>query len=127
MARTSNRIVKRLLGKVASLVWRIQDFVVENGKVERKTKSNWVRGCEIGLRNLGGSLVGVERLVGRPLPLIAERKLGKVAVVVALPVGALSSARSSSGAPSAETLTSCGRRPWTRRSARKGSGAGRAR
>lgn len=42
---------------------------------------------QVGLRNLGGRLVGLERLVGRGLALIAEGKLGEVAVVVALPVG----------------------------------------
>jgi len=42
---TSNGIVESLLGKVAGLVGRVQDFIVENGEVKGKTKADWVRWC----------------------------------------------------------------------------------
>lgn len=82
---TSNGIIKRLLGKVASLVGGVEDLVVEDGEVEGKTQADGVSGGELGLGDLGGSLVGLERLVGRILATVADGELGEVAVVVALP------------------------------------------
>ena len=71
---------------MASTVGAGEDFVVEDGEVEGETKTDGVRGSKVGLRNLGGGLVGVERLVGRGLALVANGELGEVAVVVTLPV-----------------------------------------
>ena len=82
---TSNGVVESLLGKVAGLVRRVQDFIVENGEVKGKTKADWVRWCQVGLSNFGGVLVSLERLVGRLLSLVANGKLSKITVVITLP------------------------------------------
>jgi hypothetical protein len=71
---------------MAGLVGRIEDLVVENGEVEGKTKADRVRRSKVGLGNLGGSLVGLERLISRGLALITNSKLGEVTVIVAFPV-----------------------------------------
>lgn len=90
----SNGIVKRLLGKVASTVRRVQNLVVEHREVEGQTKTNRVRRRKLGLGNVGGSLVRVVGLVGSLLLLVANRELGQVPVVVALPVVSRTSYRS---------------------------------
>lgn len=82
---TGNGVVERLLGKVAGLIGGVQDLVVEDGEVKGQSKTDGVGGRKLGLSNLGGSLVSVEGLVGRVLPLVADSELGEVAVVVALP------------------------------------------
>jgi hypothetical protein len=89
--RTGNGVIKCLLGKVACLIWGVQDLVVENGEVEGKTKTDWVGGSKISLSNLGSVLVCLERLVGRLLSLVANGKLSQVAVVIALPAHLLGS------------------------------------
>ena len=71
---------------MASLVRRVEDLVVENGEVEGKSEADGVGGGQAGGGNLGGGLVSLEGLVGRLLALVTNGKLGKVAVVVALPV-----------------------------------------
>lgn len=68
---TGDSIIKSLFGKVASLVWGIEDFVVENGEVESKTKTDWVRRWEISASNLGSILVRFQRFVGRSFALVA--------------------------------------------------------
>ena len=83
--RTSNGIVESLLGEVASLVWRVEDLVVEDGEVQGKTKTDWVGWSKIALGNLGGGLVSLEGLVGGLLALVADGELGEVAVVITLP------------------------------------------
>ena len=70
---------------MASLVGGIENLVVEDGEVEGKAKANRVRGRKVGLGNFGGSLVSLERLVCRSLALVANSKLGEVAVVIAFP------------------------------------------
>jgi hypothetical protein len=82
-----NRIVKRLLGEVARTVGRVEDLVVEYGEVEGETETDWVGGREFSDRNVRRGLVGLERLVGAVLALVASGKLSKVAVVVAHPIG----------------------------------------
>jgi hypothetical protein len=42
--------------------------------------------CKVGLSNLGGILVSLKRLISRLLSLVANRKLGKVSVVITLPI-----------------------------------------
>lgn len=85
MLLTSNGIVKGLLGKVACLVGRVQDLVVEDGEVESKTKADGVGWGKIGLGNLGRVLVRLQGLVGRLLSSFANCELSKVTVVVSLP------------------------------------------
>ena len=70
---------------MAGLIRSVEDLVVEDGEVEGQTQADGVRGRKLGLSNLGGSLVGLERLVGRILALVADGELGEVAVVIALP------------------------------------------
>lgn len=100
---------------MASLVGGVKDLIVEDRKVEGKTKADGVGRGELGLSNLGGSLVRLEGLVGRVLALVANGELGKVAVVVTLPVRILApipyNLQEGEG-----TRTSCGRTPWTRQS-----------
>ena len=71
---------------MASLVWGVEDLVVEDGEVEGKTKADWVGWGQLGLSDLSGSLVSLKGLVGRGLALVASSELGKVTVVVTLPV-----------------------------------------
>lgn len=70
---------------MASLVGSVQDLVVENGEVKGKAQADGVRGRQLGLGNLGGSLVRLERLVGRILALVANGELSEITVVVTLP------------------------------------------
>ena len=71
---------------MASLVGSIEDLVVEDGEVEGKAEANGVGRRKLGLGNVGSVLVGLERLVGGILALVANGELGKVTVVVTLPV-----------------------------------------
>jgi hypothetical protein len=91
MIRTSNRIIKCLFGKVACLVRSIQNFIIKHGKVEGKAEANGVCRGEIGVGDLCGGLVSLERLVGRRLALVANGKLGKIAVIITLPLKTISS------------------------------------
>lgn len=71
---------------MASLVGGVQNLVVEDGEVQGETQADGVSRRKLGLSDLGGGLVGVERLVGRVLALVANGELGQVAVVVTLPI-----------------------------------------
>jgi hypothetical protein len=86
MLLTSNGVVESLLGQLASLVWGVEDLVVEDGEVQCETETDGVCGRKVRCGNVGGSLVGLEGLVGRGLALVANGELGEVTVVVALPV-----------------------------------------
>lgn len=57
---TSDSVVKCLLSKMASLVGRVKDLVVEDGKVQCKTETNGVSGSEIRGCDLGGSLISLQ-------------------------------------------------------------------
>lgn len=96
------------------MIGGVQDLVVEDGEVEGKTKTDWVCWCKISLGDLSGVLVSLEGLVGRLLSLVANGKLSKVSVVIALPDerSVLHTVR----AYAKKRLTSCGRKPWTLRS-----------
>ena len=83
---TSNGIIESLLGKVASLVGGIENLVVEDGVVEGEAETDGVSGGQLSLSNLGSRLVGLKGLVGRVLALVANGKLGKITVVVTLPI-----------------------------------------
>ena len=84
--KLSDSIIESLLSEVASLVRRVEDLVIEDRKVQGKTKANGVCGSEIGLGDFGGILVGLKRFVGGALSLLRNGKLSEVTVVVALPV-----------------------------------------
>ena len=86
VVRTGNGIIESLLRQLAGLVWRVHDLVVEDRKVQRKTKADWVSRSQAVSSDFGGSLVGLERLVRRVLPPVANRELRKVAMIIALPV-----------------------------------------
>jgi hypothetical protein len=72
---------------MASLVWGIEDLIVEDGEVEGKTQSDWVRWGKVSLSDLSCGLVSLKRLVCGGLALVANGELGEVTVVVTLPVG----------------------------------------
>lgn len=122
MVHTSNGLIEGSLGHLASLVGRVEDLVIEDGEVERETEADGVGGGKIGGSDFGGGLVGFEGLVCGLLALVGRGELGEVAVVVTLPVGSISSSATcvhislSAGC----RRTSCGRRPSTRRSGRRG-------
>jgi hypothetical protein len=71
---------------MACLVRRVQDFVVEHREVEGKAEADWVSWCKVSLSNFGGILIGLQRLVGGFLTLLANGEFRKVTVVVTLPV-----------------------------------------
>ena len=83
---TSDSIVKRLLSKMACLVGRVEDFVVEDREVQRKTETNGVGRSKIGGRDLSGSFISLQRLIGRDLTLVAKSEFSKVAVIITLPI-----------------------------------------
>lgn len=60
MVLTSDSVVKRLLSEMTSLVWRVEDLVVEDGKVQRKTETDGMSRSEIGGSDLGGSFIGFQ-------------------------------------------------------------------
>ena len=80
-----------MLGEVASLVRGVQDLVVEDREVESETQADWVSRRQLGLGNLGGSLVSLKRLVCGILALVANSELSEVSVVVTLPDRVLAS------------------------------------
>lgn len=81
-----NRVIKGLLCEVAGTVGRVEDFVVEDGEVEGEAETDGVCWGELGDGDVGGGLVGLERLVGAVLALVAGGKLSEIAVVVTHPV-----------------------------------------
>ena len=82
---TSNGIVKCKLGQVAGLVGRVEDFVVEDGKVKSQSKTDGVGRSKICLSNLGGSLISLKRGIGGGLAAVTDSELREVSVVIALP------------------------------------------
>ena len=82
---TSNGVIESLLRKVASLIRGVENLVVEDGEVEGKTETDGMCGRKISLGNVGSGSVGLERLVGGSLALVAKSELGKITVVVTLP------------------------------------------
>lgn len=83
---TSNSIVESELGQVASLVGGVEDLVVEDGEVQGETETDGVGGSKVGLGNLSGGLVGLKGSIGGTLATVADGELGKVTVVVTLPI-----------------------------------------
>ena len=70
---------------MAGAVGRVEDLVVEDGEVEGQTQADGVSGRQLGLGDLGGGLVRVERLVGGLLAAVTDSELREVSVVIALP------------------------------------------
>jgi len=83
---TSNGIIESELGKMASLVGRVEDLIVEDGEVKCQTQTDGVGRGEVSLSDLSGALVGLERSIRSTLTAVANGKLGQIAVVVTLPV-----------------------------------------
>lgn len=120
---------------MASLIGGVEDLVVEDREVEGQAQTDGVGRSKVGGSNLSSGLVGLERSIGSTLAVVANGKLSKVTVVVTLPVGVRKGRlepRITLGGivlskdclkKSARKLTSCGRRPWTRRSGQRGSSA----
>lgn len=67
------------------MIRRVEDFVVEDGEVQREPETNGVRGCKVGLCDLGGSLVRNKGLVCGGLALVAKSEFSKVTVVITFP------------------------------------------
>lgn len=82
---TSDGVIESLLGQLASLVRGVENLVVEDREVQGETQTNGVCGREALLCDLSGGLVGLERLVGGLLALVANGEFSEVAVVIALP------------------------------------------
>ena len=57
---TSDGVVKRLLGEVASLVGSVEDLVVKNRKVQSEAKTDWMSWGKLSLSDVGGVLVQVK-------------------------------------------------------------------
>jgi len=70
---------------MASLVWRVKNLVIEDGKVESQAKTDWMGWSKVSHSNLGSILVCLQRLVGRKLAFVSESELGQITVVVTLP------------------------------------------
>lgn len=83
---TGNSIIESLLSEVASLVWGVQDLIVEDGEVEGKTKADGVCWGKVSLSNFGSHLVSLKGLVSGLLSLVANSKFSKITVVVTLPL-----------------------------------------
>ena len=71
---------------MAGLVGRVEDLIVEDGKVKGKSETDGVSRSKISLGNLGGSLVSLKGGIGRGLAAVANGELGQVTVVVTLPI-----------------------------------------
>jgi len=82
---TGNSIIESLLGKLACLVRRIQDLVVEYGEIKSKTKSDRVGWSKLLLRNTTGRLICLVRSIGGSFPLVSLSKFSEIAVVVSVP------------------------------------------
>lgn len=78
---------------MASLVRRVEDLVVEDREVQGQPETDGVGGSKLGLSDLGGALVGLERRIGSRLATVANGELGQVTVVVTLPAGILACRR----------------------------------
>lgn len=71
---------------MASLVWRVQNLVVEDREVKGESKSDWVRWRKVVSRDFSGSFVGFKGFVGTSFSLVGHSKFCEISVVVALPI-----------------------------------------
>lgn len=76
-------IVKGLLGNIASSVGAVENLVVKDRKVQRKTETDRVGRWKVRGGNSTGCLVGIQGAGGRRLAGIAGLEFGEVTVVVA--------------------------------------------
>lgn len=81
-----NGIIECLLGKVASTVGRVENFVVEDRKVQGKTKSDWVSSSKLNLCDFSSTLVSFVSRCGSLLSVFTSGEFCKVTVVVTLPM-----------------------------------------
>lgn len=75
---------------MASLVRRVKNLVVEDREVQSQSETDGVGRSKLRLSDLGGALVGLERGIGSLLATVANGELGKITVVVTLPVQMIS-------------------------------------
>lgn len=71
---------------MASLVRGVEDLVVEDGEVKSQTKTDGVGRSKVSLGNFSGGLIGLKRGIGSALTAVTDGELGKITVVVTLPV-----------------------------------------
>lgn len=81
-----NGIIECLLGKMASTVGRVENFVVEDRKVQGKTKSDWVSSSKLNLCDFSSTLVCFVSRCGSLLSVFTSGEFCKVTVVVTLPM-----------------------------------------
>jgi hypothetical protein len=110
---TGNGIVEGLLGEMASLVGGVENLIVEHGKVQSKAQADGVSRRQLGLGDLGSSLVRLEGLVSGVLASVSNGELGEVTVIVALPMVFIRNGQSEKELVQSAggNFTSCGRRP----------------
>lgn len=70
---------------LASAVWRVEDFIIENGEVKGQSQANGVRWREFGQGNVASSFVRDQTVLCCLLPVVACSKLCQVPVVISLP------------------------------------------
>ena len=75
--------VECILSKLAGVVWRSEDFVIEHGIVESKSKSDWMGGLQF-FSLILRLLIGVLGIIDNPLSLISCQKFSKVPEIVTL-------------------------------------------
>lgn len=72
--------------KPACTVGRIEDFIVEYGEVQSETQTNGVCRLKVCHCNITSSFISNQTVFCSLLPVVSCGKLGKIPVVVALPV-----------------------------------------
>lgn len=80
----SDGIIEGGLGECAGVLWVVQNFVVENGVVKSKTKSDRVGGRHVRLCDIEGGLVSFLGALHDSFSVIAAGNFGQVSVVVTL-------------------------------------------
>lgn len=95
--KLSNRIIESLFGEMARPVGRVEDFVVEDGEVQSETEADRMCGSQVRCCDLGSFFVCLQRFICGRFPLLFDRKLCQVSVVVALPVHKVSQCKRTVG------------------------------
>lgn len=70
---------------LASAVWRVEDFIIENGEVKGQSQANGVRWREFGQGYVASSFVRDQTVLCCLLPVVACGELCQVPVVISLP------------------------------------------
>merc|ERR1719230_941340 len=84
VVKLRNRIFEGGACHLASFFWVVKHFVLEDGEVEGKAKTDWMRHCQILLRNLLSFLICQFGIVGSRGLLVAIGELCDVTVVIGL-------------------------------------------